>query len=1023
MSDIFKIYDRNLYKIGVPLYSDDLSTYQVVSSSEGRINPDQINSGTTVEQQQQYLGALIAGKLDFTNDDNGYILGIDKGVPKFYIGNSEDYLNWNGTELILSGTISASAGIIGGFTITEDSLYATTTGAIKTSATVGAGSDGVIIDKDGLKMYDSILGIVVNFPSDGSAPTFSSGTINSTAFNINTNAAIRTSETVGDGTSDSYGILINNTGLYACQANQTLANANVKILIDGSVSITGTINANAGKIGSSTNYWSIGAKGITATSSNGDVIINYGKTDFGSATSGFILGYDYSSSKAKFELGDATNYLNWNGSTLSISGSISATSGTIGGFTISANALYAGTGVTRIQLDTSQGIFLGANTLATSPFSVTLSGALSATSGTIGGCALAETSIGSTLFVSGPLGSGWNISNTGIAEFQNATVRGIIRTSVFEKDTISAVNGMMLISSADVLDSDMTSLDNSTLTIKGETTFVANEVIRIKDGTDDEWMLVTNAASAPVYTVTRDLAGSYSANTNPVWKKGTAVVSMGVGTGDKTGFILLDSSSADSPYIDIYGRNSNTYSDYTLHGRFGWLKGITNADVGLATTDVWGLYTDNAYIKGVIVADSGKIGGTSGWSISAGSISSVNGGNTTTMASGGTNAYIAGTTGSPEFIVTHTGALTASSAVITGAITTGAGSSISADYLTTGTITSKTITLAVSAGTGDTYIAAGKTDFTNIDAGFILGLDDSDDDKAKFYIGNINQYMNWTGSSLDLYGVGLVAGTIKTSTSGQRIEITPSGFYGYDSSNRQSSIITGNGLLTLSNYTQDSGIYLKNCHINSNNAYDGMIIQKRPLITDGSVYSDYGAVAGFVSWDPIMAGNATKTGTGTIIIVNGAISTGIGEGGSYDFVGINKGTSAKSYKIEIDGVGSPNTFKWSDDGGTSWVATGVAITESSQTLTSIDSSRVTLKFSATTGGDLGDYWVFTSGAYSTIDLVFKKILKLGSSGPTFWVSNGTTPNGNLSGGTGDVCFYGDSGKVYYCTGTTNWTAM
>ena len=49
MSDIFKIYDRNLYKIGVPLYSDDLSTYQVVSSSEGRINPDQINSGTTVE--------------------------------------------------------------------------------------------------------------------------------------------------------------------------------------------------------------------------------------------------------------------------------------------------------------------------------------------------------------------------------------------------------------------------------------------------------------------------------------------------------------------------------------------------------------------------------------------------------------------------------------------------------------------------------------------------------------------------------------------------------------------------------------------------------------------------------------------------------------------------------------------------------------------------------------------------------------------------------------------------------------
>ena len=42
---------------------------------------------------------------------------------------------------------------------------------------------------------------------------------------------------------------------------------------------------------------------------------------------------------------------------------------------------------------------------------------------------------------------------------------------------------------------------------------------------------------------------------------------------------------------------------------------------------------------------------------------------------------------------------------------------------------------------------------------------------------------------------------------------------------------------------------------------------------------------------------------------------------------------------------------------------------------------------------------------------------------TLWVSNGTTPNGNLSGTAGDVCFGGDSGKTYYCTGTTNWTAM
>ena len=43
---------------------------------------------------------------------------------------------------------------------------------------------------------------------------------------------------------------------------------------------------------------------------------------------------------------------------------------------------------------------------------------------------------------------------------------------------------------------------------------------------------------------------------------------------------------------------------------------------------------------------------------------------------------------------------------------------------------------------------------------------------------------------------------------------------------------------------------------------------------------------------------------------------------------------------------------------------------------------------------------------------------------TFWMSDGSTsPNTALTGTAGDVCFGGDSGKSYYCTGTTNWTAF
>lgn len=326
---------------------------------------------------------------------------------------------------------------------------------------------------------------------------------------------------------------------------------------------------------------------------------------------------------------------------------------------------------------------------ATAPFRLTEAGVMTATVGTIGGCTFNTNYLSSSTFVSGPLGSGWRIMSTGSTELQDATIRGIIRTSVFEKDTISAVNGLMLISSSDVLSADMTALDSSTLVITGETTFSANEVIRIKDGTNDEWLLVTNAASAPTYTVTRDLAGSYAPNTNPIWKKGTAVVSTGVGTGTTTGYILLDSSSTNSPYIDIYKRNSNTYTDTTLKARLGWLKGIVDADVGLSSTDVWGLYSDSVYLKGAIVATTGYIGGTTGWVITSNNIKDAAGvvGLSSTVTGGDDIRFWAGhaTPASAPFYVTESGALVATSATISGTITATSGTiggfDVGSDYI------------------------------------------------------------------------------------------------------------------------------------------------------------------------------------------------------------------------------------------------------------------------------------------------------------------------------------------------------
>jgi len=98
---------------------------------------------------------------------------INNGDVEFGNGNFRG--NITGASGIFSGELKALSGVIGGFIITEQDLYG---GTIKTNMSVGdVGSDGVIMDRDGLRGYSHILGQVFNIPTDGSSPTFSDGVI------------------------------------------------------------------------------------------------------------------------------------------------------------------------------------------------------------------------------------------------------------------------------------------------------------------------------------------------------------------------------------------------------------------------------------------------------------------------------------------------------------------------------------------------------------------------------------------------------------------------------------------------------------------------------------------------------------------------------------------------------------------------------------------------------------------------------------------------------------------------------
>ena len=95
---------------------------------------------------------------------------------------------------------------------------------------------------------------------------------------------------------------------------------------------------------------------------------------------------------------------------------------------------------------------------------------------------------------------------------------------------------------------------------------------------------------------------------------GDEIVRMGnVSDTNRQGALYITSNDNNAPYLDVLdGINSSSLVNKTKV-RLGRLDGITDADLG-GTLSGYGLYAENAYLKGKIVAKTGKIGG---WNIDA----------------------------------------------------------------------------------------------------------------------------------------------------------------------------------------------------------------------------------------------------------------------------------------------------------------------------------------------------------------------------------------------------------------------
>jgi len=226
---------------------------------------------------------------------------------------------------------------------------------------------------------------------------------------------------------------------------------------------------------------------------------------------------------------------------------------------------------------------------------------------------------------------GWKISSegNGTAEFENVRIRGTMRTTTFEKESVNAVGGQLWVANSTTITGSVIAND-ATMSVKNAKGFESGEILIAKkvDGTgfQTEYILVNSSSVdgnqsnedenyGRIY-VTRGYGSGSSgdfvgdiASISQSYEDGQVVVSTGkIGTG----YIKLNANPSDTatPFIDVVERTGSGLYDVTLAARLGDLSGLAGTDYVFGnSTPGYGLATNNVFLQGGIKATFGEIGG------------------------------------------------------------------------------------------------------------------------------------------------------------------------------------------------------------------------------------------------------------------------------------------------------------------------------------------------------------------------------------------------------------------------------
>lgn len=499
-----------------------------------------------------------------------------------------------------------------------------TEGVFQTSKTVET-AGGIIVDPDSLRAYDPSGTLKVKIDAATGDITALDGTFTGSTF--------RTGLTVGVGSPPGQGVIFDGSGIRGysgvdlsrvfevdINGNLYAQNANITGNINAtSGSFSGTLSASTGAIGG----WLIAPTSLYSNS--GTVGMSSGATPFwaGGATPNATFVVTSSGSLR------ATN--------ANITGTITATAGLIGGWTINSSTITGGnttlnpTGditlgtannVARLSSsDATYRLWIGNATAASAPFSVTQAGALVATNATITGniTATSGSFTGSITAATGTIG-GWTIAPASLHSNSGTVGMGSGATPFWAGG--ATPNASFAVTS--------------------------NGALR-----------ATNANIAGRITSSEGIIGGWTISSSTLTGGNTSLSSAGditVGTSNNV------------------ARLSSTDGTYRL-----WVGNATAGSAPFSVSQTGALIATNANITGAITATSGSFTGSvtaatgsiGGWQIAPSSLHSNSA--TTGMSSGATPFWAGGATPNASFAVSSSGHLRATSANITGNITATSG--------------------------------------------------------------------------------------------------------------------------------------------------------------------------------------------------------------------------------------------------------------------------------------------------------------------------------------------------------------